>query len=315
MAHSNSKLVLAAVFASSVALAEGPPAQEPLCRAVKALQAAQGDFAGPNGPSAATWEWSKGGGAADNASGIVALALGQQAKRCGETSSLERYAKARVAVHASSQFLFDADVESLALAAKVTGEAGYLETARSAFDRRYSGASGREIVERWRYMGRSRELLGYDAALAIRAALAVGQEKMAGEIADAVIATPGWAEGKDQTGHLTTSRGALLEALSMLGGEGRAMARRDLVHHLLLTQSSDGSFATRNTQATAYAVRGLARSGDESAVSAAGRGQQWLKVTQLKDGTWATFNDRLPEPFVGDRVPEVTAEVMLALAD
>jgi len=291
------------------------PVGAQLCRAAKALQAAQGTYAGENGPSQATWEWTKGGGAADNTSGIVALALGRLSKRCGETSSLERYAKARVAVHASWQVLFDADVESLALASKVTGERGYLETAKAAFDLRYSGASGREIVERWRYLGRSPELLGYDAALAIRAALSVGEQKKAQEIADAVIATPGYAEGKDQTGFLTTSRGALLEALSMLGGSERATARRDLVHHLLLTQASDGSFGGRNTQSTAYAVRGLARGGDEAALSGAARGRQWLRLTQLKDGTWASFNDQLPEPFVGDKVPEVTAEVMLALAD
>ncbi|MHB8877133.1 MAG: prenyltransferase/squalene oxidase repeat-containing protein [Myxococcaceae bacterium] len=309
------RLPLGIVVLASVALAGSPPELEAqLCRAAKALEAGQGDFAGPSGRSRATWEWTKGGGAADNAAGVVALALGHQAKRCGVSASLARYAEARSAVHADWRFLYDPDVESLALASKVTGDPRFLSIAKEAFERRYGGASGKEIVERWRFNGRPRDLLGFDAALAIRAALAVGDQAKAKDLADAVIASQGF-EGPDRSGFLTTSRGALLEALSMLGGAERAKVRQDLMHHLLLTQASDGSFGARNTQATAYAVRGLMRSADEAALSGAARGKQWLRTTQLRDGTWASFNDQMPEPFVGEKVPEITAEVMLAFAD
>ena len=291
-----------------------------LCRGARALEKAQGDFAVAKGKSAATWEWEQGSGAAaDNTSGIVALALVRTSKGCGPAKAFERYAKARAAEHDAARFLFDADVETLALAGPVLGDTRYRATALAAFERRYSGATGREAVERLRMVrSPNKALLGYDAALAIRAGLAVNQDKKAKEIADAVLATPGWAAGADTEGFLTTSRGAMLEALALLdGAKGKAYAsaRRDLVQTLKKEQAGDGSFAGRNTQATAYAVRGLAKSGDESAQGAVAAGRRWLRLTQLTAGTWATFNDLVPEPFVGDHVPEVTAEAMLALAD
>jgi hypothetical protein len=81
----------------------------------------------------------------------------------------------------------------------------------------------------------------------------------------------------------------------------------------VLTASADGSWSWHTTQSTAYAVRGLARWQEPAAQAAAGRGRHWLRLTQLRDGTWSTYNDWLPEPFVGDRIPGVTAEAMLAL--
>ncbi len=283
------------------------PVQTQLCRAARALVGAQTSDDGPS------WAWQRGGQTeAPNAAGVVAVALSRVGGDCGTRTALARYAQARLAQ--GGQQLFDPEIEALALASEVLGEARYLDAARAAFELRYDGASGREIVERWLWLRHDKHLVGFDAALAIRAALAVGAKDKAREIADAAaLLAPRWSEGKD-TGFLTTSRGALLEAFAAVDAARYASAGRDLMHHLVLTQGRGGSWVSRNTQATAYAVRGLASWKDEAASSSAERGRRWLRLTQLQGGGWATFNDLVPEPFVGDVVHEVTAEVMLALA-
>ncbi|MBI3184928.1 MAG: hypothetical protein HYZ28_22540 [Myxococcales bacterium] len=295
----------------------GRPVREQVCRAMRALERAQGTFPSAAGRSEASWEWTSGDGrAADNASGVVALALARSEELCGSRGALRRYAEARSAVHRSYGFLYDADVEALAIAAARSKDAALASLAREAFDRRHEGANGREIVERSFLFRSEPSLVGYDAAMAVRAALAVGRLEKAREIADAALAVaPRWSEGEDPFGYRTTSRGALLEALAMLDAKSYRPRVTDLLHHLALTQGKDGSWAGRNTQATAYAVRGLSRWSEEFALSSAARGRRWLRLTQLKAGPWATYNDLVPEPFVGPVVPAVTAEVLLALVD
>lgn len=291
-----------------------------VCKAAQALVRAQGDFRTDDGAVLlSTWEWRRGSGlAASNAAGLVAGALARSAAAapgCATAEALTHFAEARIAEHARGDILFDPDVEALALSAGVLGQPRYRDAARAAFDRRYHGATGREIVERGFFLQRSPPILGYDAALAIRAGTATGAIAKAIEIADAALAAlPRWGEGDDAQGLLTTSRGALLDALMRLDARRYAKPARDLVHHLVLGQASDGSWSARNTQATAYAVLGLMGAGDGDAAAAARRGQRWLHVTQLRDGSWARFNDLMPEPFVGDVIPTVTAEAMLALA-
>lgn len=305
-----STLILATMLTSASAWAGSQ------CRAVHALKAAQQ----PSG-----WSWERSAArVAPNVSGVIATALAASPSDCDAREAVLRYADNCVARHDRGEFLFDPDVEALAAAAKLSNDPRYLEIAHESFQRRYEYATGEEIVERWFMIKRDARLIGFEAAAAIRAALAVNEEAKAMEIAAAVIqASPRWAEGSDTRGFLTTSRGAMLEALSMLQAQERADGRtsarkidrfsRDLVHHLLLTQSSDGSWDANNTQATAYAVRGLRSYTDPSAQAGASLGVRWLSGTQLKDGSWATFNDHLPEPFVGEVVHEVTAEVLLAL--
>lgn len=282
--------------------------REQVCRASQALVAAQL----PEG-----WAWQRGEKrVASNVSGLVASALADAAGTCGTRDAVVRYAEVCVQRHARGDFLYDPDVEALAKAAALTGNANYLSVAKDAFARRYEFANGEEIVERWFMIKRDRRLIGFEAAAAIRAALAVGETAKAEEIALATAKVQRrWVEGWDPRGFLTTSRGAMLEAIGMLSpsAQGKLAAfKRDLVHHLLLTQASDGSWEGRNTQSTAYAVRGLLASGDESAMASGQLGARWLRLTQLTDGSWATFNDRLPEPFVGEVVHEITAEVLLA---
>lgn len=285
-------------------LAQSPSQQ--VCRAAASLMAAQREDG---------WAWRRGDKAtAQNVSGIVAVALAKSADQCATTSSVTRFAESLKARHQAGEFLFDPDIEALAAAAALTGNPEYRELAREAFQRRYEFASGEEIVERWFMLKRDPRLIGFDAASAIRAALAAGEREKAVEIAAAAVRNGGrWAEGWDRRGFLTSSRGAMLEALTMIGSRRFAAFQRDLVHHLVLTQSRDGSWDGRNTQATAYAIRGLRASQDESAVGSVELGSRWLRMTQLQDGAWASFNDYLPEPFVGEVVHEVTAEVALAL--
>ncbi len=287
------------------------PVSAQLCRAARALVGAAS--VGEDGP---TWTWQKGDALqAPNAAGVVAVALSRVGGECEVKGALEGYARARVAAHEGQKFLYDPEIEALALASQVLSAPRYREAALAAFLARYEGASGKEIVERWLWTRSDKHLVGYDAALAIRAGLAVGETAKAREIADAAAAlAPRWSEGADPNGFLTTSRGALLEALAAVDARRYARAGADLMHHLVLTQGRGGSWSARNTQATAYAVRGLAAWQDEAGAAAAERGRRWLRLTQLQSGGWATFNDLMPEPFVGGVVHEVTAEVMLALA-
>ncbi|HEY8209903.1 MAG TPA: hypothetical protein VIG99_20585 [Myxococcaceae bacterium] len=288
------------------------PLQDRLCEAARALVRVQGDFHG----TSASWEWIAGSGqAAPNTAGLVAVALVQAPESCGGRDALRRFAAARAAQHRAGDFLFDPDVEALALAARKLGWTEYATVARDAFERRYGPATGEEIVGRLLMIRGASPIVGYDAALAIRAALAVGERRRAIEIADAALAAiPRWGERQaDRQGALTSARGALLEALAMAGADRYQRAARDLIHHLVLGAGTDGSWSGHVTQSTAYAVRGLSRWPEPAALEAAERGRRWLRLTQLGDGTWSTFNDWLPEPFVGDRIPGVTAETMLAL--
>lgn len=281
-----------------------------MCRAAHALVAAQ---ASPAQSSA--WAWELGSRrVALNASGVVAAAL-VAVPSCGGLEAADRFARARLARHRALDILYDGDVEALALVGRAQNDPAMVATAREAFRRRYEGATGEEIVARW-LMLRPGTLLGYDAAQAIRAGRAVGEEAKARQIALAVLAAaPRWRSGADEHGWAVTSRGALLEALAGLApAEQFAAACRDLAHQLVLEQSRDGSWGVHNTQATAYAVRGLLRADESYALDAAQRGRSWLARTQLTQGAWGTFHDGLGEPFVGEVVPEVTAEVLLALA-
>jgi hypothetical protein len=282
-----------------------------ICRGARSLSRAQGDFRGSGGLTRATWEW-------PNAGGIIATALIRSigsASGCNSHEAIARFADARVAEHTRGEFLYDPDIEALAAATEVLKSPAYARVAREAFEKRYEGATGREIFERWFAIHRDPTIIGYDVALAVRAGIAAGDLSKAREIADAAVsAVPRWGEGIDHNGWLATSRGALLDALTRLDPDRYLLARRDLTHHLMLTQGSDGSWSGRNTQATAYAVLGLSMSGDPYATAAADRGRTWLRLTQLSGGSWAMFNDLLPEPFVGEIFSEVTAEAILAVA-
>jgi hypothetical protein len=289
------------------------PANEALRAGASYLAGAQHDFQ----DAKATWPWEeKGGQAAPNAAGIVAKSLTAVYVRTSDASvkaAAESWGRARVAEVDAGKLVFDPDVEALAELGKVTGEAAYAKAAKAAFEQRHSNATGREIVERLFMVRKGNEaLVGFDAAHTIRAGLAVGQLEKAREVAQALADTEKRWNVEDKHGFRLTSRGAVLEALVAL--KGNLPLEASLRSQILGSQGKDGTWGQRNTQATAYATRALLVSGDAKSLEAAKQGLQFLRSTQLKAGGWGTFNDFLPEPFVGESVFEVTAEVLLAVA-
>jgi len=280
------------------------------------LVAAQGNFRAPGraGEIKATWPFEKAQQvAAPNASGIVALSLVALHAKTGDQRALaaaRAWGDARLA-GASTEEMFDPDVEALAALASVLAQDGakYRTAARAIFEARHGGANGREIVERLFLVRRSApSLVGYDAANVLRAAMAVGDHAKAREISEALEATAARWNVAQEHGYHLTSRAAVLEALVV--ARIAIPLATTLREQVLSSQGADGSWGTRNTQPTAYSVRALFAAGD---TAAAQKGLGFLRTTQLKSGGWGTFNDFLPEPFVGETVYEVSAEVLLSL--
>lgn len=287
-------------------------------RAAGALAASQRDF--PEAAGQATWPWQQDAARpAPNAAGLVALGLVRAWERTGSETAraaADAWARARLDDLAAWRPVYDPDIEALAALGRATGEAAYTEAAHKAFARRWGGATGAEALARIRIVrAKHPRLVGYDAALALRAASAAGEADFATDLARALLKDrAAWDLADDPTGLGTTSRAAVLGALSTLDRKAFAAPIAELALRLVKAQGEDGSWASRNTQATAYAVAALGALPDGRAQTAAARGAKWLVATQLDDGAWATFNDGLPPPFVGEVVHEVTAEALLALA-
>lgn len=310
-------LVAAAALVAPVATAAVPdPA---VARAVSALARAQQDFA----EIEASWSWRAGmKRPAPNTAGLVALGLIRAAARTPSQKARVAaisWGEARLSDHAAWRPLYDPDIEALVALAGLTGDSRYRATAVAAFDRRWGGASGEEALAKLDLQRRRQpSIVGFDTALTIRAAVAVEDIGFAHTLAGATLATkPAWSRppDRDPNGYSTTSKAAVLDALFVLDRRRYADAIGNLAADLVLGQHDEGSWSGRNTQATAYAVRALARLGGPSSELAVERGARWLTRTQLENGAWATFHDGLPEPFVGDVMHEVTAEVVLALEE
>ncbi len=288
-------------------------AESGLTRAAAALAQAQRSF--PD--AAASWAWSaKSAQAAPNAAGLVALGLVRGYGRTGDASALaaaRRWGEARLADLAAWRPLYDPDVEALAALGRATGDANYTEAARTAFDRRWGGATGDEALARLKMIrGANLGYVGYDAALAIRAARAVGHGAFAAALARAVVSAPGLVPAiTDPRGIGVTARAALVGAVTGLDDPAVVAAAGRWAEALVAAQGRDGSWSFHNTQATAYAVAALAT----RTPAAAAKGRAWLTKTQRPDGTWTTFDDGMPAAFSGPVVHEVSAEALLALAD
>lgn len=304
------------VLLGLVALAPGSAraAGSGLTRAAAALASAQRTF--PD--AAASWAWTgKDKVAAPNAAGLVALGLVRAYARTGDRAALkaaQRWGDARLADLAAWRPLYDPDVEALAALGKATGDASYTEAARTIFARRWSGATGVEALARLKMIrGAQVAYVGYDAALAIRAARAVGADRFAVALARAVVSAPGVLPAIDEASGLgVTARAALLGAVSGLSDPAVRGAAAEWAADLVAAQGADGSWAFHNTQATAYAVAALASAGEDAA---AAKGRAWLSKTQRPDGLWTTYDDGLPANFSGPQVHEVSAEALLALTD
>lgn len=299
--------------------ANGKIASEPIGAAADFLARAQADFRQADGSIRwrSTWAFDTASTQpALNAAGVVARALVAAGGR-GDARALaaaQSWGRALLAELAAGGTAFDPDIEALAELGRLAGDPAMTQGAQASFQQRYGMANGREIVERLFWIRKGvPALVGYDASWALRAAVAVGERAKAQEIVEALALTRSRWESPCEQGFHLTSRGALLAAIPA-GLSAQSDALRDALKRSILdSQDKDGAWGAHNTQATAYAVLALRGLPDAEARRSAARGARFLRATQLRSGGWATFNDFLPEPFVGETVYEVTAEAMLAL--
>lgn len=293
---------------------------ETVAKAAKFLADRQGSWTSHEGLVLEGWEWRVGsGGGAANISGIVGLGLLDAWEATGEAEYL---VAARLRADAVAFSLkggespYAPDLELLARVARVDGDTERLAVARQSLDQRLEKAGGAEAEARRIVALRAGQpdLAGYDVALVAEAAAAVGRTEAAKALVRTALATSRtWLKTRGSTFGLI-SEGALCAAASSLG---EAQAARELAVSLLASQLAGGEWRARETQATAYATRGLAAFAtafqDASAAKASARGRAWLQLTQLKNGSWADYNDFLPEPFVGEVFAPATAEALRAV--
>jgi len=261
-----------------------------------------------------SWEWRRGTGrAAPHASGLVALALLDAWETWGTKRHLDAarlYGLALLNDLAEVRSLtrpFAADLELLARLSLATGEptfregalawAGNLPGAEAELRRTLAGRNGL----------RTRRLVGYDLALAIRAATALGQVRRAYALADEVWRSRGaWMTTTPRANAWDLlSRAALLEALLALDGDRYGAAVASLAATIRQGQSADGSFLG-SVQTTAYALRALSRLDAPPARRAAESAYRWLGRRLDGHGAWPE-SDRDPRHNL-----EVQAEALSA---
>jgi hypothetical protein len=278
------------------------------------------DFLVKNQLPSGGWTWREGKGPEGvNFSGLVAeslLAAYEQTDDPKYRDAAERYARKLVERYQAYMRArpYKPDIEFLVRVTEVTGQTQYAEVARRWFDNiMLLAPSGAQEVGRIA-KGRATisNIVGYDVALGIRAAIAVEAYDYAVQLARAVLNSKAHWLTKPRETYGTISRAALLDALSLLGARKFTRTIELFRSQLIAEQHANGSWCTNETQATAYAVRALDGQG-LSSKSAAQRGLEWLGQTVLGRGAWAHYNDGLPEPFVGDVLTGVQAEAISAI--
>lgn len=256
---------------------------------------------------------------AANIGGVVGLTLLSAYERSPDPATwvtLVQYSHSLRDAYAPEDVIpFKADIEFLARVA----EAGLDESARSfasaLFDRiqRISptGADEHQRISDGR--AKIPAVIGYDIALSIRAALAVGERRYAEQLADAALAADQLSLRDAEDTFEVTSVGALLHAIASLERADDGPSIQRAAQQLIGAQANGGSWAMDNTQATAYAVLGLASVESPRTAAAVSRGKRWLLGRQLRSGGWASYHDGLPEPFVGPVIPLAEAEALAAV--
>jgi hypothetical protein len=278
----------------------------------------------PSRDGSVGWNWVLGDGTTpDNVAGLVALSLLDAYSATGEEKYLataRRYADGllqRAQRFTPERLPFKADVELLARLGGMPDGERYARAARALFDTiRARSRDGASEVRRI-LLGRAGEpaLLGFDVALAIRAAQALGERAYAYELADAVLAEKSrWYRPRQDLRFSLVSAGALSLALERLDGGHFRKAIDALRADLIAAQQANGSFSENETQPSAYATVSLLGGITEAERRAGLKGLRWLKTTMLRAGGFAHYNDLMPEPFVGQQVSEVNAEVLSALS-
>lgn len=256
----------------------------------------------------------------DNYGGIVAESLLAAYEQTGNKNYLDAataYANQLVQrAQAEPELLpYKPDIELLVRLTEVAGDERYAKAATSWFGRVTAiSPTGRDEVQRIAISRNGTpDILGYDVAQAIRAALAVEQFDYAKQMADAVLASRSQWLKNPGTVFGTISRAALLDALNLTDPKRYGATIAELTAALAREQDPSGTWCMNATQPTAYAVRALSNLGDQTAQQSASRGAEWLRGSMLKRGAWAHYNDGVPEPFVGDVISEVQAEALSAV--
>ena len=270
------------------------------------------------------WSWVVGeGNPSANVAGLAALSLLDAHQVTGNGEYLKaatRYALGlmnRLVEFSGDNLPYKADIEFLSRLADVTKNDGYREAARKMFEviRKKSPKGGDEVARIARGRKRAMRLLGFDVALAIRAAHAVGEKRYAYQLADEVLQrVSSWYRLSNDPRFALVSSAALAGALRAVdAGHYRSQIQRFRAD-LLRYQQKNGSFLVNETQPSAYAVMALIDSTHSRQRRAAQRAVNWLKSTMLKKGAFASYNDYMPEPFVGQVISEVHAEALSALS-
>ena len=276
---------------------------------------------GPDGKLG--WSWVVGDGpVSNNVASLAALALLEAYQTSGQPlylAAARKYADSlmeRQAKWNADNLPYKPDVQLLARLSRVTNKAAYMDAAERSFGLIVSRSpTGSAEVERI-FAGRKKapSLLGFDVALGIQAALAVGERGYALQMADRVLELEKrwYTPGSDARWSLL-SAAALVEALEKLDAGHFTPVIERYRRTLTAAQQPNGSWLANETQPSAYALLALAE-GSPAQRSSYQRGIDWLKITMLKAGSYATFNDFMPEPFVGRVISEVHAEALTVLA-
>jgi hypothetical protein len=318
-----SALVSFPLFAGSMSKQYQPNLEMGVCKAMTRAADFLVEVQKPGEDGQLGWSWVIGeGNTSPNVAGLAALALLDAHRVSGKAEYLKaatQYAVGlmnRLVDYSGENLPYKADIEFLSRLADVTKNEGYREAARNMFEviRAQSGNGGAEVARIARGRKRSIRLLGFDAALAIRASHAVGESRYAYELADDVVGRMStWYRLSTDPRYSLVSAAALADALQTLDAghyrEEISRFRSDLLRY----QQKNGSFLFNETQPSAYAVLALLSSTLPGQRRAAERGVMWLKSTMLNEGAFASYNDYMPEPFVGQVISEVHAEALSAL--
>jgi hypothetical protein len=260
-------------------------------------------------------------GSSDNYGGIVAQAL-------IEAYTLTQKDYLRISALAYADYLekkertkgaeakvYHSNIEFLMRLSEAIGQKKYAALGHRLFEaqlKKFKSAKDHidEIVSG---RGNIPSLTGFDAAVVIRAAFKVGNNQRARALAKAALkhhTTWNVATGKERY-YATISKGAMLEALAFVGGFDKDCRR--LARSLTSEQDKNGAWLTNETQATAYAIRGLAAFGAKKVASSLERGVGWLLKSRLSTGAWPVYNDQVADVFAGSKNSEVHSEALLAL--
>jgi len=267
------------------------------------------------------WSWVVGGNqVAPNLTGLISLSLLEAHQAAGNEPALRaawRYAEGRLAAEADLATPFKPDVELLARLSQATGDPVYLAAARELWSRVVAvSPDGRaEVARIARARAGAPALVGFDVALTLRAALALGEQAYAQQLAEEVIrrSAEWYLPAKDPRFSLV-SAAALVPALERLDAARHAPVVARFRRDLLQAQQPSGAWLANETQPSAYAVMALGASPLADEREAAQRGLLWLRTSMLQAGSYAAFNDFMPEPFVGEVISAVHAEALSALA-